>query len=87
LPAQGILDESPAALRAEVEAELLIDVVADGLVGGVVQALENVLDFLEVIAVRFIFVVGRRIEGGVDFHLDHVSKVVFRIEVPLAQIA
>jgi hypothetical protein len=87
LPAQGVLDELAAALGAEVEAELLVDVVADVIVVNVVQVFEDVLNFLEVVAVFFIFAAGRRIEGGVDFHLDHVTEVVFRIEIPLAQIA
>jgi hypothetical protein len=87
LPAQGILEELLSALGAEVESQLLIHVGADLIVFDVFQALENVLDFLEVIAVVFFFAGGRRIQGGIDFHFDYVSQIIFRIEIPLAQIA
>jgi hypothetical protein len=87
LPAQGVLEKLLAAFGTEVEAQLLINVGADLIVFGVFQAFEDVLDFLEVIAVLFGVVVGRRIQSGVDFHLDHVTEIIFRIELPLAQIA
>ena len=85
--AEGILQEFFAAFRAEIETQLLVHVVADLVVVGVIQAFENILNFLEVVAVVIVFAGGGRIKGGIDFDFDDVSQIVFRIEISLAQIA
>jgi hypothetical protein len=69
LSRQRILDELPAALRAKIEPQLLIHVVADLLASRILHPLQNILDFLEMIVVVILAIGRRRIERGVDLIL------------------
>lgn len=84
---QRIFEKFLSAVRAKIEPQLLIHLVAHFIAGQVVHAFENVLDLLEMVAVFFLALDGRWIEGGVNFHLDDVTEIVLRIKFPLAQVA
>ena len=81
------MQEFFAAFRAEIETQLLVHVVADQVVVGVFQGFQNILNFLEVVAVVFVFAGGIRIIGGIDFDFDDIAEIDFRIEFSLAHIA
>src|SRR5205823_437543 len=49
--AERVLDELPPALGAKIESHLLVDVVADVVVGDVVHAFENFVQVLQVVAI------------------------------------
>jgi hypothetical protein len=83
----GALEELLAALRAQVEAQPLTNVVADLIIVGILQAFEDVLDFLEMIAIGLFIVRRRGIESGVNLHLHDVTEITLGIEFPPAQIA
>jgi hypothetical protein len=85
--AEGILQEFFVTFRAKIETQLLVHVIADQVVVGVFQGFENVLNFLEVIAVVFVLAGGSRIKGGIDFDFDYIAEIIFRIQISLAQIA
>jgi hypothetical protein len=85
--AEGILQKFFATFRAEIETQLPVYVIADLVVVGVFQGFENVLNFLEVIAVVIVLADGSRIKGGIDFYFDNIAKIIFRIQISLAQIA
>ena len=51
-----------------------------------IREVEDVLDFFKMVAV-VVFAGSRRIKGGVEFHLDDVAQIFFRVEFPFAQIA
>jgi hypothetical protein len=78
MPPERILEVGVAAISTEIVSLLLIDVVADAVVLGVIEAVENVLDLLQVIALVFDLVL-ERIEGSVDFDADYISEFAFRI--------
>jgi 3',5'-cyclic AMP phosphodiesterase CpdA len=84
--AEGVLAELPAALGAEVEAESLEDIVADLVAFGVLQSLEEVLDFAEVIAVSLLLH-HHRIKRGTDFDLHNVAEILRGIQLSFTQIA
>ena len=69
----------------KIEPKLLVHVVADLRIGCVFGALQNLLDFLQVVPVVFALVHGRGIERRVDFHLHDIAQVL-GIECPLAAI-
>jgi len=85
--AEGIFQKFFTAFGAEIEAELLIYVFADLIVIGVFQGFEDILNFLEVVAVVFVLTRGCRIKGCVDFHFHDIAEIFMRIQIPLAQIA
>ena len=82
--AEGIFEKFFAAFGAEIKTYLLIYVFAYLVVVGIVETLEDVLNFLEVVAVVFVLVCGCRIEGGIDFDFNDVAKIIFRIEFAFA---
>jgi hypothetical protein len=70
---QRVFDVLLAALGAEVETLLVVDVVSHLLVVIVVEVFENVLDFLQVVAIVVKFLADR-IQRGVDFDANDVAK-------------
>jgi hypothetical protein len=86
LAAQGVLDELAATVGTEIESQLLIDVVADLVAGGIFHAFQNVLDFFQVVAVVFVAIRGRRIERGVNLDFYYVTEIILWIKFPLAQV-
>ena len=78
--------KAPPAIAAKVKSHLLVYVVADFFAFHVVQAFEDVLDFLEMVAVVVQRVVNW-IERGVDFHFDDVPEILLWIERTLAAVA
>jgi hypothetical protein len=86
VPAQGIFQEFLAALSAQVEPQLLVDVVANLWVIGFVRALQDLLNFLQVVTIVVHIVQGARIQRRVNFHFYDVAEVV-GIEGLLAAIA
>jgi hypothetical protein len=83
---QRIFEEFAAAVGAEVKPQLLIDVVADAIVVGVFHALENVLNFLQMIVI-FVIRAGVGIVSGKNFYLDDVTQIVIGVEIALAEVA
>ena len=53
----------------------------------ILDALEDVLDFLEVIVVLLAVFSSRRIEGGIHLDLDDVTEILLRLHFPPAQVA
>jgi len=86
LAPQRVLDELPAAIRTEIEPQLLIHVVADLIVGRILHAFQDILDFFEVVAVVILVVGRRRIERGIDLDFDDVTEIVLWIKFPLSQV-
>jgi hypothetical protein len=84
-PAKRIVQESLTTFGTEIEAPLLIDIVADFIALGVIESFEDILDFLEVITILVQFHVGR-IKGCIDFHFDDIPQITFRIERPVAAV-
>jgi hypothetical protein len=85
--AEGIFQEFFAAFGAEIESQLLVNVVAYLVVVGVFKAFQDVLNFLEVVAVVFVFSGGRGIKRSIDFDFNYIAEIVFAVELSLAQIA
>ena len=84
-PAKRIVQEPLTTLGTEIETPLLIDIVADFIALGVIESFEDILDFLEVITILVQFHVGR-IKRCIDFHLDDIPQITFRIERPVAAV-
>jgi hypothetical protein len=86
--AQGLLQESPAAIAAQIEAAGLIGVVFRQLAVGVefLESLEDLIDIFEMIAVAVDWgaCLARR---GIHCHPYHKAYIVIRIELTLAQVA
>jgi hypothetical protein len=81
---ERVLDELFVTRRAQVEAQLLVDIRADLIAIGLFELFEDVMDFLHVVALVTLLVDRHRIERRIDLHLDDVAKVLFRIEFPMA---
>jgi hypothetical protein len=75
-----------AAFAAQIEALVVIDVVAYLLVLGVVQSIEYFLNLLQMIAILVQLILDR-IERGIDFQTDNVAQFILRIDGPPAAIA
>jgi hypothetical protein len=84
---QRILAEALAALRAEIESQLLEDIIADLTAGSVFQVLQEILDLSEVIPIVFLLLAGHGIKGRGDFDPHDVSQIVRGIQLSFAQIA
>jgi hypothetical protein len=83
---QRLLQKLFAALRTQIEAELLIHFFFGYAFGaGFFHAGEHILNFLQAVAVIVSFV-QRRIQRSVHFHFYHVAHILFRIDQTLAQI-
>jgi hypothetical protein len=83
---QRIFAEALAALRAEIESQLLEDIFADLTAGTVFQVLQEILNLSEVIPIVLLFA-GHGIKGGGDFDPHDVSQIVRGIQLSFAQIA
>jgi hypothetical protein len=85
LATERVLDEFAAALRAEVETNLLANSFVNLVVVRIIQAFKNVLDLLKMIVIIVVAVSG--VHRGEDFDLDYITKIMLRIEIPLTKIA
>jgi len=84
--AQRIFDELAPAFWAQIKPQLLIDVVADLIIIGVVEAFKNILYLFQMIAI-VVSILGRcRIKRGIDLDLDDITEIVLGIKFPLAQV-
>jgi hypothetical protein len=84
LATEGVFDKFFVAIGAEIVSQLAVDVGADLVAVVVVELFEDILDFLQVVAIVAFFVVGHWIEGGIDLHLDDVTEIFLGIEVTVA---
>ena len=83
---QRILQIGLTAIAAKVVALLLVNVLADPFVLDVVEPIENILYFLQVI-VLIVGLVLHRIESRVNLHANDVTQLLLRIDRPFAAIA
>jgi hypothetical protein len=79
-------EELSSAIAANIEPELLVNVLADLRVFAVFESLQNILDLLQVVGVviRCVF---ERVKRRIDFHLHYVTKIGLGIEPTLTTIA
>ncbi len=84
--AERTAEEFSSAIGANVETELLVNILADLRVFAVFESLQNILDLLKVVGVviRRVF---ERVERRIDFHLHYVTKVGLGIEPTLTTVA
>jgi hypothetical protein len=85
-PSEWIADIPLATFTAEIEALMVINVVANLLVLSVIQSIENFLNLLQMIAILVQLVLDR-VERGIDFQTDNVAQFILRIDGPPAAIA
>jgi hypothetical protein len=85
--AQRFLEKSPATLAAQVKAAGLITVVFGEPAVGVefLESLQDLLDIFKMVAVVVDAACFAR--RGIHFHAYHISYIVIRIELTLAQVA
>jgi hypothetical protein len=84
--AERVLHIAISAFAAQIVALLVIDVVADLLVLGVVQSLQDVLNLLQMVPLVLAFVL-HRIERRVHLDADDVAQLAIGIDQSLAAIA
>jgi hypothetical protein len=82
-----ILDELAVALRAEIEATLLIDIVANQIAIGIVETFKDLLDFEQMIAIILEFVRVERIHCCLHLKLDDVTQIFDRVDDALTAVA
>jgi hypothetical protein len=63
---------------------LLVDIVANLIVSRIFHALQDILDFFQMITIVGIGIGRRRIQSGIDLNLDDVTEIILWIKVPLA---
>ena len=85
-PAERVLGELLAAFGAQIESQCLINVVANVGVGVVFHSFEDILNLDEIVAI-IIQTFGDLVEGGKHFNFHHVSQIMFRLYLTLAEIA
>ena len=84
--AERTAEEISSAIAANVETELLVNILADLRVFAVFESLQYILDLLKVVGVviRRVF---ERVKRRIDFHLHYVTKVGLGIEPTLTTVA
>jgi hypothetical protein len=86
LAIDGILYELAAARGTEIEPKLLIDIVSDTIAFSVLATLNDLLDLSEIISIVIAFIDFSDIHRSIDFHANHISQLVARIDQSLTAI-